>query len=149
MNTALAIKNTALTVMAGIGTTIATFMGGWDMALQTLLIFMALDYISGLTVALVFKKSGKTESGAASSNASFKGIIKKVFMLVLVIVAVCLDNMLGTPNVARTALILFLVGNEGLSILENLGLMGVPFPTFVKNALAMLKEKNDNIEPKG
>jgi toxin secretion/phage lysis holin len=74
--------------------------------------------------------------------------VKKVAMLFCVLICVQLDNVLGTPGVCRTAIMLFFIGNEGLSIVENMGLMGVPLPDYVKNALAMLKNKN-NTEPKG
>jgi len=139
----LSIKNTILSFLAVAGSTIAWLLGGWNSALQALVIFMALDLVSGLAVALVFKKSTKTETGAAESNACFKGIIRKVAILIAVIFAVQLDQMMGSAQLCRTAVIFFFLGNEGLSIVENLGLMGVPMPQAVINALEVLRNKEN------
>jgi toxin secretion/phage lysis holin len=141
--TATNIKNSILTVLAAVGSFIANQLGGWDIALGVLIAFIALDYITGLLVAGVFKKSEKTEDGKLSSAASLKGLIRKGVMLLIVWVACLLDTLTGADYV-RTAVILFFIGNEGLSIIENVGLMGVPLPKFLKNALEAMKDKNDD-----
>ena len=104
-----------------------------------------MEYISGLVVAGVFKRSDKSGDGALDSRAGFRGLCKKGAELLLVLVGARLDRLLG-GDWARTAVILFFVGNEGLSILENLGLMGVPYPAFLREALDVLKEQNDRGE---
>lgn len=121
---------------------IITKMGGWSSDMVTLLIFMGCDYITGLTVAGVFKKSRKTETGTLSSYIGFKGICKKVAMLLLVLIADRLDTTAGTTYI-RTAVIMALIVNEGVSLLENLGLMGVPIPTVIIKAIDVLKNKNE------
>ena len=137
------VKNTTLTGLAIVGTFIANQLGGWDTALAVLVGFMAADFLTGSILALVFHKSEKTDAGKYSSSIGYKGIVKKAVMLLEVWIAVLLDELTGTPYF-RNAMILFLVGNEGLSILENIGLMGVPLPPFLKNALEALKDKNAN-----
>ena len=136
------MKRSILTILAAIGSAIANWLGGWDTALQTLLIFMAVDYLTGLIVAGVFKKSGKSETGALESRAGLKGLIRKLASLLIVLVAVCLDRLIG-GSYARMAAIIFFCANEGISILENIGLMGVPYPAFLKNALEVLRKKGD------
>lgn len=140
------IKNTFLGAMAAAGAAVCNALGGWDSALQALLLFMALDYITGLVCAVVFKKSVKTQSGAADSSICFKGLVKKVAVLVCIIIAVRLDALTNGGNFGRNSVILFFMGNEGLSILENLGLMGVPLPAFIKSALELLKRKGNEGE---
>lgn len=121
---------------------IAGALGGWDTALQVLIGCMVVDYITGLIVAGVFKKSGKSESGTLESRAGFKGLCRKGAVLGVVYICVLLDKALGVDYV-RTAVCFFFTANEALSILENLGLMGVPYPAFLKSMLQALKEKGD------
>ena len=141
--TPLAIKNIILTALAIAGTGIATALGGWDMALQALLAVMAIDIITGLMVALIWKKSGKSESGAADSRAMFKGLMRKVVIVMVVCLAQQIDQSTGLNGILRLGAILFFTGNEGLSIIENAGLMGVPMPAIIKNALEQLRKKGD------
>lgn len=136
------IKNGVLAALAVVGSAIANALGGWDAALQTLLIFMAVDYLTGIIVAGVYKKSGKSETGALESRAGLKGLIRKLASLLIVLVGVCLDRLVGGSYV-RMAVIIFFCANEGISILENVGLMGVPYPAFLKNALEVLRKKGD------
>lgn len=135
-------KNWLLGALAAAGSALAGALGGWDGALELLLAMMAADYLTGWLVAAVWKKSNKSRSGALDSRAGWKGLCRKGAVLVLVWVGVMLDELLGAHYV-RTAVCIFFIGNEGLSLLENLGLMGVPFPTFLKNALEALREKGD------
>lgn len=136
------LKETVLALAAMLGTALSAALGGWDAALQTLVVCMVLDYLSGVVVAGVFKRSEKSSDGALDSRAGFRGLCKKGAELALVLVGARLDHLLG-GDWARTAVILFFIGNEGLSILENLGLMGVPYPAFLREALDVLKEQND------
>ena len=142
------MENTKIMVSASvgiIGAGIAALLGGWDMALQTLVGFMAADYITGVTVAAVFGKSDKTPGGALSSAAGLRGLFRKGGMLVLVYVACRLDTLTGT-NYIRDAAVIALVLNEAVSILENLGLMGVPIPAALTGALEILKNKSEEGE---
>lgn len=141
------IKNWIVAAASLAGSALITHFGGWDTGMQTLIVFIAVDYVCGLIVAGIFHKSRKTETGTLESRAGLKGIFRKIGILFAVIVAVYLDRVLGDAAFARTAVILFFCANEGLSIVENLGLMGVPFPVAVKKALEQLhKDKPDKAE---
>ena len=142
MENVVHIKNAVLAALAALGTFVANALGGWDAALQVLIGLMAADYVTGLIVAGVFKRSGKSETGALESRAGFKGIVRKCTILMLVWVAAMLDRLTGAAYI-RTAVCLFFIGNEGLSILENTALMGVPYPAFIKNALEAMRDKGD------
>lgn len=142
MENVVHIKNAVLAALAAFGTFVANALGGWDAALQVLIGLMAADYVTGLIVAGVFKRSGKSETGALESRAGFKGIVRKCTILMLVWVATMLDRLTGAAYI-RTAVCLFFIGNEGLSILENTALMGVPYPAFVRNALEAMRDKGD------
>lgn len=144
MENASTVKNIILAALAAIGGGIANMLGGWDAALKVLVICMAVDYITGLIVAAVFKNSGKSETGALDSRAGFKGLFKKASILLLVLVAAQVDIVTGMDSVARTAVILFYIANEGLSVVENLGLMGLEYPPFIKNALEALRDKGNS-----
>ncbi len=136
-------KNTILITLAGVGSVLAETFGGWDSFLKALVMFMVTDYITGMSVALVFHKSQKTKSGGASSQVGYKGIVKKISMLLLVALAVRVDDISGTHYI-RNATIFFFIGNEGLSVMENLGLMGVKYPQFLKTAIEALHSKGNN-----
>lgn len=137
-----AVKNGVLAALAAVGSWIANSLGGWDASLQVLIALMVADYITGVLVAAVWHKSSKSSSGTLNSVAGFKGILKKCMILMLVWIGVLLDQALGSAY-ARTAVVLFFVGNEGISLLENLGLMGVPFPAFLLRALEALRDQGD------
>lgn len=132
------------TVTGLVGGFITTLLGGWTYGMTTLCIFMAVDYISGLIVAGVFKKSQKTDSGALESRAGFKGLCRKCMALFIVLMAYRLDLMIGTDYIRDAVVIAFCV-NESLSIVENAGLMGLPMPDVIKKAIDVLtkKEKGD------
>lgn len=137
-----AVKNGVLAALAAVGSWIANSLGGWDASLQVLIALMVTDYITGVLVAAVWHKSSKSSSGTLNSVTGFKGILKKCMILMLVWIGVLLDQALGS-SYARTAVVLFFIGNEGISLLENLGLMGVPYPTFLKKALEALHDQGD------
>ena len=136
------IKNGILAGLAVFGSFAANALGGWDASLQVLIALMVADYITGVLVAAVWHKSSKSSSGTLNSVAGFKGILKKCMILMLVWIGVLLDQALGSAY-ARTAVVLFFIGNEGISLLENLGLMGVPFPAFLRRALEALRDQGD------
>lgn len=142
------MKNTICTILGVIGSAIASFFGGWDAGLVTLLIFMAIDYISGLVVAGVFKVSPKTATGALESRAGWKGICRKGMTLLVVLVAHRLDLVIGT-NYIRDAVVIAFIANETISLVENAGLMGLPVPQVIKNAIEVLKQKGDDSNGKG
>lgn len=142
MDNAIMIKNGVLAALAAIGGFVAHALGGWDASLQVLIALMAADYITGLLVAALWKRSNKSETGALDSKASFRGLCKKGVILLLVWLGTLLDAAAGV-NYVRTAVALFFIGNEGLSLLENIGLMGVPYPAFLQKALEALRDKGD------
>lgn len=137
-----AIKNGVLAAFAFIGSFVANALGGWDASMQVLVAMMVTDYITGVLVAAVWQRSNKSATGALDSKAGFKGLLKKGMILLLVWIGVLLDAATGA-NYIRTAVVLFFIGNEGISLLENLGLMGVPFPAFLRRALEALRDQGD------
>lgn len=136
------MKSFICSVFGAIGAGIAAVFGGWSAALTTLIIFMAIDYLSGLILAGVFHRSSKSESGALESKAGWKGLCRKGLTLLIVVVASRLDVMLGTTFV-KDAVCIAYICNEAISILENAGLMGVPIPKAIKNAIEILKKKGE------
>ena len=135
------MKETAIMGTIGVvGGIISTLFGGWDSSLTTLVIFMAIDYITGLIVAGVFKKSEKTETGALESKAGFKGLCRKGVTLLIVLVACRLDMAIGTTFV-RDATVIAFIANETISIIENAGLMGIPIPKVIVKSIDVLKSK--------
>ena len=117
-------------------------IGEWDGALITLLLFMAADWLTGLTVAGIFNRSPKSKNGALESRVGLKGLCRKGAMLLIVLVAYRLDLMAGLHSVLRTAAIVALVCNEALSILENVGLMGVEYPAIIDRVIHQLLGSN-------
>lgn len=138
----LTLKNSVLTALAAVGGGLAGVLGGWDTALKALVWFMAADYVTGLMVAGFFQRSDKSESGGLDSHAGFLGLCRKGAVILAVLVAARLDTVTGGSYI-RSAVIFFFLGNEGLSILENLGLMGVPYPEKLKKALNALRDKSE------
>ena len=128
---------------AGIlGSGIASLFGGWDTALVTLVWFMAIDYVTGMLVAGVFHKSPKTPGGGLESRAGWKGLIRKGVTLLVVLVATRLDLLIGDNSFIRDAVVIAFVINETMSIIENLGLMGIRVPKVLTRAIEVLKEKS-------
>lgn len=136
------MKSVLLTVTGAVGSFIAAALGGWDAAVITLIVFMCIDFLSGWILAVVFKKSHKTESGGYSSAIGLKGLCKKVMILLLVVVANMLDKQIGATYVRDGVCIAFML-NEAMSIIENAGLMGIPIPKIITNVLDILKEKQE------
>ena len=120
-------------VVVSVGTGLTWFLGTWDIALQVLVCFMVLDYITGVLRAYVNKE--------ISSAIGLKGIARKTVIFIVLIVAVLLDRLLNTGNwVFRTLICYFYIANEGISLLENCAGLGLPIPEKLKEALAQLKE---------
>ena len=137
------MKSWFTTLIGVIGGFIASLFGGWDAALVTLIIFMAIDYITGLIVAGVFHNSEKTANGALESRAGWKGLCRKGVTLLVVLVACRLDLVMGS-NFIRDAVIIAIVANETISIIENAGLMGIPIPAALMRAIEILKNKAES-----
>lgn len=121
------------------GSALIWAFGKWDHALQTLIVFMTIDYMSGLVVAGIFKHSNKTKSGGLNSAVCFKGLIRKCMILCMVIIGNLLDKVTGS-NFVRDAVVIAYIVNESISIIENAVAMGVPVPNAIKNAIDVLKE---------
>lgn len=137
------MKSGIITAFGAVGAVIITMCGGWNSAIVTLMIFMCIDYLSGLICAGVFHKSNKTASGALESRAGLKGICRKAMMLFIVLIACRLDLVVGTTYIKDAAVIALIV-NETISIVENMGLMGVPIPLAVTKAIDILNKKENN-----
>ncbi len=136
------MKNTICTTIGVAGSAIAALFGGWDTGLVTLLIFMGIDYASGLVVAGVFHNSKKTKTGALESKAGWKGLCRKGMSLLFVLIAYRLDLAIGS-NYIRDAVIIGFIVNETISIVENAGLMGVPLPKVINKAIDILTSKSE------
>lgn len=134
-------KNVFSGIVGLVGAAITTLLGGWSAGLTTLLIFMIIDYISGLLVAGVFKASTKSESGGLDSKAGWKGLVRKVMTLFCVLIAYRLDLLIGT-NYIRDAVVIGFCVNELLSIIENCGIMGIPLPPILIKAIDVLMNKD-------
>jgi toxin secretion/phage lysis holin len=128
------MKEVISSVLACIGTTFVYLIGGMDIAMTCLLVAIALDYISGLIKAY--------ECKVLSSKIGFRGILKKVGVLLVVMLAVLIDRVTGNTGAIRTLVVYYFVANEGLSIIENLAEAGVPIPKSLKKALKSLKKEN-------
>lgn len=135
------MENIFKTIFAVAATVVSAAFGIHTKLIGILVFFMAVDYISGLIVAGVFNKSGKTETGAIESAVSIKGLFRKIYMLFMVCVAVQMDSLLGIEYIAL-AVIYFFIANESISILENAGLMGIPLPPALVGAIEVLKKKS-------
>lgn len=131
------------TTVALIGGAIASLFGGWDASLSTLILFMAVDYITGLVVAGVFHNSEKTDNGALESRAGWKGICRKCVTLLMVLIACRLDLVIGS-NFIRDAVVIAFITNEVISIIENAGLMGIPIPAAIVKAIEVLKSRAES-----
>lgn len=129
------MKETICAILSGISTALIYLLGGWDIGLYCLLVAIVLDYLSGLIKAYNTK--------TLSSRIGFRGLLKKLGILILVMVAVLVDRVTGNSGAIRTVIIYYFVANEGLSIIENLGAAGIPIPKFLKKALKALKKEND------
>lgn len=139
------MKETICAAVGVIGSFISGLFGGWSASLTTLLLFMTADYISGIIIAVIFKKSPKTETGSLKSEVGFKGLCRKGMMLLFVLIAYRLDLVIGTDYI-RNAVIIAFIANELISLTENAGLMGVPMPAVITNAIDILTKRSEESE---
>lgn len=130
------------TMLGLAGGLISTAFGGWTNGMTFLIICMITDYLTGVVVAYVFHKSPKTTSGGASSKIGFQGLAKKGGILLVVFIAYRLESISGTAFIRDGAVIAYIV-NELTSVIENLGLMGVPLPKIITRAFDILKDKEE------
>ena len=137
-------KTAICSIIGVIGGMIASAFGGWNAALTTLVLFMVIDYISGLIVAGVFHASRKTERGTLESRAGWKGLCRKGMTLLFVLIAYRLDLAIGVCYIRDTVIIGF-IANELISIVENAGLMGIPLPSVITKAIDVLTKKGDEL----
>ena len=128
------MKEFICAAIAGIGTFLTFIFGDWDVALQCLVIAIAIDYISGIIKAFINKD--------LSSKIGLKGLLKKVGVLLIVALATLIDRITGESGAVRTLVIYYFVANEGLSVVENLGEAGLPIPDVIKKALKSLKSQS-------
>ena len=138
------IKIFILSGVACVGAAIASLFGGWTGAMTTLVILMFIDYVTGIIVAGVFHTSPKCSGGALSSAVGFKGICRKFVILLIVVVACRVDLLLDT-NIIRDATCIGFCANELVSITENAGLMGIPLPHKLVEAIEVLRGENDHV----
>ena len=134
------MKNVTIGIFGAISSGVAYLFGGWDASLATLLIFMLIDYVSGVIVAGVFHNSPKTASGALCSRIGWKGLAKKCMTLAFVVIACRVDLVIGA-NITRDAVCIAFIVNELISIIENAKLMGVPIPAPISKAIDLLNSK--------
>lgn len=140
-------KMIAVCSFAGVvGAAIADALGGWDDAVLTLIIFMAIDFAMGLLCAMVFGKSNKSANGALSSAACWKGLVKKVCTLLIVVMSHYID-IVADLNFVRNAVVIAFCVAESISIMETAGLMGI-LPEGVQKiltkAIDVLKSKGND-----
>lgn len=136
------MKNIVIVISGMVGAAITTLLGGWSTGLTTLVLFMIIDYISGILVAAVFKNSKKTESGTLNSKTGWQGLARKGMTLLFILIAYRLDLLIGTDYIRDAVVIGFCV-NELISIIENAGLMGIPLPPILIKAIDVLVSKED------
>lgn len=136
------MKNKICSVIGLVGGGISALLGGWNGAVITLVVCMAVDYVTGLMVAGIFHASPKSNGGGLESIAGWKGLTRKFVTLLIVLVANQMDQLLGV-NYIRDAVIIAFCANECISIVENAGLMGLPIPKVLKNAIDLLQSKGE------
>lgn len=135
-----AFRDRLLKGIAALGGAVAGFFGEWSALLTALIAVMAVDYVSGVLVALN-NRSKKTASGGLSSKVGFAGLLKKGMILLVVLVATLVDKAIGSEGmVFQSAAVCFYIANEGLSVLENAALLGLPVPSAIRRALDELKK---------
>lgn len=132
--------------IAALGGLVVGMFGGWTPGSRVLVILMAVDYFTGLGCALT-GHSAKTESGHFWSKVAFLGLLKKGVIMLVILVAAQLDQVMGGGEgvtLFRSAAEFFYIASEGLSVVENAGLLGVPVPKGIRQALEVLRDKNDD-----
>lgn len=129
--------NTIQLIFSAVGGWLGYFLGGCDGLLYALIAFVVIDYITGVMCAIINRE--------LSSAVGFKGIFRKVLIFLLVGIANIIDvQVIGTGAVLRTAVIFFYISNEGVSLLENAGHLGLPIPEKIKTVLEQLHDRAEN-----
>ena len=129
------------TSIASLGTILCSRLGGWDVALKLLVVLMVIDYATGFLGAIKNKR--------VNSEIMFWGGIRKGLILAVLVIAVLLDEMVGNPYpILRTLAIYFYVAREGISVTENLGILGVPLPPSIRRVLVQLQDKEEDTDEK-
>ena len=136
------MKHEICAILGAAGGAVAAAFGGWSAGLTTLVVCMGADYLTGLLAAGVFHASRKTPHGGLESRAGWKGLVRKLVTLVLVLTACRLEALLHVTYI-RDAAVIGLCANEVLSVTENAVLMGVPVPRVLAEALELLRQKED------
>ena len=131
------MKTMINTIFTGVCTVLTYFFGGWDVALAVLITFMVFDYLTGVIIAIINKK--------LSSHIGFKGLAKKLFIIVILVVGVLLDRLINNGEwIFRSLVAYFYIANEGISIIENIAVLGVPVPQKIIDILEQIKDKHEN-----
>ena len=138
------MKHILYTLIGIIVNIITTLFGIWNVSISTLILFMAIDFFSGLAVAGIFHNSQKTGTGTLESKAGWKGLCRKCMTMLIVLIAHRLDLSLGTSYIRDTVIIGFMA-NELISIVENAGLMGLPLPAALVKAIDILNKKSQTL----
>ena len=128
-------------IVGVIGSSVMAFVDKGGAALETLVIFMIIDYITGISVAVFWRRSGKTKRGLLKSEAGWRGLCKKGMILGFVLIGNRLDILLDTNYVMNTICIGYAM-NELISIMENAGLMGIPLPAVVQGIIEVLSDED-------
>lgn len=124
-------------IFATVCSVLTYLFGGWDVAIAALITFMVFDYLTGVIIAVINKK--------LSSHVGFKGLAKKLFIIVILVVGVLLDRLINSDQwVFRTLIAYFYIANEGISIIENIAVLGVPVPKKIVDILEQIKDKHEN-----
>lgn len=141
------MKTEIIVTIGAIGSAFISLIGGWDQAIKTLVVFISIDWITGgIILPVIFQKSPKSPNGVLESRAGWKGLARKCMILFYVLIAARLDALMNSEYLRDAVCVAFIV-NESVSIIENAGLMGIPIPPVLRNAIDLMitiNEKNDN-----
>ena len=129
-----------LVFLGAVGAFLTTALGGWGLGLQVLGILMAIDYVTGVAVAVIFKKSKKSTDGGFESRAGLKGLWRKGTMMLVILVAAQIDRLLSMDFFHYGVIVAFVINEVG-SFVENVELMGVSVPEKLMQAISLLKKK--------
>lgn len=141
------IKIYIISILGCIGSSIIKGLGGWNEDLFTLLILMGVDFLMGILIAIFWKKSNKSVSGALNSTSAWVGLVKKGVALLVVLVGHRLDVTLNVDYIQSAVVMAFIV-NEVISIVENLGVMGIKYPNVIKKAIDILVNQSNSANGK-
>lgn len=138
-------RETLSVICGSVGAFLGHLFGGFDMALRVALIFMCADWIVGVLVTLVFKSSSKTEDGKLSSKVMFTGLLKKGFMLVMILLGHNLDLLLGM-QIIRLGICYYIIAMELTSLMESWSISGLAYPKIFDKILEVLETKGESMD---